>query len=143
MSIGEKIKTLRKQNGLTQVNLAEKANISRSYLADIERDRYNASVDVLKLIAAALNVPLSMIFMEDSQMDNLSTPELNKKDKRDISKALNETLEQLQHDQEGLMFDGEPLDDETKELLRISLENSMRLAKQIAKNKFTPKKYRK
>jgi hypothetical protein len=35
------------------------------------------------------------------------------------------------------------LDNESKELLRISLENSMRLAKQMAKKKFTPKKYRK
>ncbi|MCS4474814.1 hypothetical protein JQ032_00975 [Clostridium botulinum] len=41
------------------------------------------------------------------------------------------------------MFDGEPIDDETRELLRISLENSMRLAKEIAKKKYTPKKYKK
>lgn len=67
---------------------------------------------------------------------------LNKKDEKDIQKTLNNTLEKLEQGQDGLMFDGEPLDDETRELLKISLENSIRLAKQIAKKKFTPKKYR-
>lgn len=40
------------------------------------------------------------------------------------------------------MFDGEPMDEETKELLRVSLENGVRIAKISAKKKFTPKKYR-
>ena len=31
------------------------------------------------------------------------------------------------------MFDGEPIDEHTKEMIRISLENSMRMAKQLAK----------
>lgn len=44
---------------------------------------------------------------------------------------------------EALMFNGEPLDDESKELLKQSLENSLRMAKVIAKRKYTPKKYRK
>ncbi|MCS4480634.1 hypothetical protein JQ035_12230 [Clostridium botulinum] len=67
---------------------------------------------------------------------------LTQKMKR-YKKALNETLNQLENSQDGLMFDGEPIDDETRELLRISLENSMRLAKEIAKKKYTPKKYKK
>ena len=41
------------------------------------------------------------------------------------------------------MFSGEPLGDETRELLKASLENSIRIAKINAKQKFTPKKYRK
>ena len=46
-------------------------------------------------------------------------------------------------DQDGLMFSGEPLDDETRELLKASLQNSITIAKINAKQKFTPKKYRK
>ena len=51
----------------------------------------------------------------------------------------------IENSQDGLMFDGEPLelDDLTKELLKQSLENSMRMAKKIAKEKYTPKKYKK
>jgi len=74
--------------------------------------------------------------------DYLLGRELSEKDNKDISKDLNAALDRLENSQEGLMFDGEPIDDETRELLRISLENSMRLAKQIAK-KYTPNKYKK
>ena len=68
MSIGQKIKDIRKANKLTQVELAKKANISRSYLADIENDRYNASVDTLKSIASSLDVKLSEL-LEDTSSD--------------------------------------------------------------------------
>jgi len=63
------------------------------------------------------------------------------KEERDIARDLEKMLSSLESN-EALAFDGEPLDDETKELMRISLENSMRLAKQLAKKKFTPEKYK-
>ena len=69
--------------------------------------------------------------------------ELTKKDEKDIAKRLEQTLDQLESDQDGLMFSGEPLDDETRELLKASLQNSITIAKINAKQKFTPKKYRK
>lgn len=56
MSIGKNIKKTRKKQELTQKSLAERANISRSYLADVENDRYNPSIDVLNKIAKALGV---------------------------------------------------------------------------------------
>ncbi len=43
---------------------------------------------------------------------------------------------------DALMFDGEPLDQESMDLLKTSLQNQYTLAKKIAKQKFTPKKYR-
>ena len=49
----------------------------------------------------------------------------------------------LESQQEALMFSGEPLDDHTRELLKASLENSIRIAKINAKEKYTPKKYKK
>ena len=73
MSIGQKIKTIRKTNKLTQVELSKKANISRSYLADIENDRYNASLDTLKSIANALNVKISDLVEESKVNDSKSS----------------------------------------------------------------------
>ena len=52
-------------------------------------------------------------------------------------------LSDLDKNDSALMFDGEPLDDESRELLISSLENSIRMAKLINKRKYTPKKYRK
>lgn len=66
---------------------------------------------------------------------------LSNKDEKDIRKKVDDILSQLNND-EALMFDGEPMNDETKELLRASLENSVQMAKITAKKKFTPKKYR-
>ena len=68
-------------------------------------------------------------------------PTLTKKDERDIARRLEETLDLLESS-DALMFDGEPLDEESLELLKVSLQNQYTLAKQIAKQKFTPKKYR-
>lgn len=68
--------------------------------------------------------------------------QLNVRDERDIAKRLENTLNALEDSQESLMFSGEPLDDETRELLKASLENSLKIAKINAKQKFTPKKYR-
>jgi transcriptional regulator with XRE-family HTH domain len=142
MTVGENIKMYRKKAKLTQAELAQRANMSRSYLADVERDRYNPSVDTLKAIASALEVPVSALLGEDDYKRDSELPELTEKDERDIAKDLQRIMDSLES-QEGLMYDGEPMDEETRELIKISLENSMRLAKRIAKKKFTPKKYRK
>ncbi len=72
---------------------------------------------------------------------NTNTIKLNIKDENDIARRLENTLSDLAS-QETLMFSGEPLDDNTRELLKISLENSIRIAKVNAKQKFSPKKYK-
>lgn len=52
-SIGMRIKEARKLANLTQLELAQKTNLSRSYIGDIEKDRYNPSISTLNLIAKA------------------------------------------------------------------------------------------
>lgn len=66
MSIGTNIKECRNQRGLTQVELAERAKISRSYLAGVEGDRYNPSVETLQRIAAALDTTSGVLLGEAS-----------------------------------------------------------------------------
>ena len=79
----------------------------------------------------------------DYLLNGVDEDGLSEKDNKDIARRLESTLEELENSQDGLMFSGEPLDDETRELLKASLENSIRIAKINAKQKFTPKKYRK
>ncbi|PFD35095.1 transcriptional regulator [Bacillus cereus] len=69
--------------------------------------------------------------------------ELNEKDEKDIQKKLEEIIEDMSN-ADALAFSkgSEPMSEETKRLLLISLENSLRLGKEMAKKKFTPKKYR-
>jgi len=68
MSIGTRIKSFRKQRGLTQVKLAEKAGISRSYLADVEADRYNPSLSTLMELAQALGISVSCL-LDNREID--------------------------------------------------------------------------
>lgn len=85
---------------------------------------------------------VSLDFFSEAEKDNAKkAPTLNKKDERDIARRLEETLNLLESS-DALMFDGEPLDQESMDLLKTSLQNQYTLAKKIAKQKFTPKKYR-
>ena len=60
--LGHMLKALRERKGLTQVELAEKAGVTQSYLARLEAgERENPSLDVLKRLAEALGVPLSKL----------------------------------------------------------------------------------
>ena len=85
----------------------------------------------------------SQIPLPPPVMKKSTTPALSPKEEHDIARDLEKILSNMESQEAMSFYDGEPLDDESKELLRISLENSMRLAKQMAKRKFTPKKYRK
>ena len=60
-SIGEKIRNARKDSGMTQTELAQKTSLSRSYIGDIEKDRYNPSVATLQAIAKATDVPVESL----------------------------------------------------------------------------------
>ncbi|AFQ45162.1 helix-turn-helix transcriptional regulator [Desulfosporosinus meridiei] len=84
MGVGERIKQFRKQKGLTQVKLAEKAGISRSYLADVESDRYNPSLTTLIDLAQALNVTASC-FLDDKEIDFSNLIQLCKKNGMSLS----------------------------------------------------------
>ncbi len=57
-SIGQTIRALRRQRGLTQEVLADLAHIDRSYMSSIERGLRNISVLNVARIAWALQVPL-------------------------------------------------------------------------------------
>lgn len=56
--VGQKIRAYRKQAGLTQEKLAEKASLSYKYLGELERGCVNVSLDSLMRIAKALKVKL-------------------------------------------------------------------------------------
>ena len=59
--IGDIINKHRNEMGLIQSQLAEKADLSRSYIADIEAGRYTPSVKSLISIANVLNLDLNFL----------------------------------------------------------------------------------
>lgn len=60
--IGKNIRRLRKEQGLTLSELAERAGIAKSYLSNIERNiNQNPSIQVLEKIAAVLHVDIHVL----------------------------------------------------------------------------------
>ncbi len=62
MGIGLNILHYRKEQGMTQMQLAEKANISKNHMQRIETAACSCTLDTLIDIAEALNIPLKKLF---------------------------------------------------------------------------------
>ena len=135
MALLDNIKLLCKEKGVSQRKMEQDIGISNG--ASSKWVTSSPSGDVLQKLSSYFNVSINYLVTGKTDSDTIS---LNSKDEKDIAKRLENTLTALDA-QEGLMFSGEPLDDTTKELLKASLENSIKIAKTNAK-KFTPKKYR-
>ncbi|MCI8284988.1 MAG: helix-turn-helix transcriptional regulator [Firmicutes bacterium] len=140
MTIYERYCKIRDYKNLKDARVAEATGIGKSTFSDWKNGRSVPKNDKLQKIADVLDVSLEYLLTGKTESH---TSVLSNKDERDIAKRLEQTLSDLENTQDALMFSGEPLDDETRELLKISLENSIRIAKINAKEKFTPKKYKK
>jgi len=55
-ALGERIREARKNKGITQLDLAEKVQISASYMSDIEMGKTNFGVETLMRISEELQV---------------------------------------------------------------------------------------
>lgn len=62
LAIGLNILHYRKEQGMTQIQLAEKSEISRTFMQKIETAACSCTLDTLMDIADALNVPLHKLF---------------------------------------------------------------------------------
>ena len=60
--MGENIRMHRRRLKWSQEKLAEKAELHRNYIGDIERGEENVSVDALMRIALGMNIKVSELF---------------------------------------------------------------------------------
>lgn len=64
LAIGEKIKALRLASDLTQEELAQRANLTRGFISQLENDQTSIQVDSLADLVDALGVSLSSFFSD-------------------------------------------------------------------------------
>lgn len=69
---GQHIRTLRKSKGIKQSVLAEKAGVSIGFISDIESGKKSPSLNTLKMVAAALGVPMSELLDDDAPVQDHS-----------------------------------------------------------------------
>lgn len=131
---------LLKEKGLKAADVTRATGIKSPVFSEWKKGKSRPNTEKMIKIAKFLGVSVEYLTTGEDIDYN---PYLNSKDEKDIETRLKQTLEELEESQEGLMFSGEALDDETRELLKASLRSSLEIAKINAKKKFTPKKYRK
>lgn len=59
--MGERIRQLRTEKGVSQVELAEKAGLAQPHIVRIEQGRYSVGLDILQAIAKALGCTVDMV----------------------------------------------------------------------------------
>lgn len=125
---------------MTQSELSKLTGIPASTLSGYFAMRSTPNAGTVQKIADALNLQKSDL---DPRFEDSSSTNFSSHTERDIQKRLQSILDDMNSDAGLAFYNGdEEMDEETKELLKISLETSIRTAKKLAQEKFTPKKYK-
>ena len=138
MTIGEKIKLLRKRARMTQAELAEKLAVTTRAVIYFEKEQRNPSDDVMTKLSAVFNVP------EDVLSDDRRILELTKEEKF-IQRAKTEDLKRGKTEAERFLekcrvfFAGGSVSDEDMDLVFESLTEIFFDAKRKAKESYGKK----
>ena len=138
MNCVERVRAICSDRKIPISRLERDLGFSNGYIAQLRKGVFPA--DRLAMIAEYFGVTTDFLLTGE---ETKKAPDLTEKDRRDIERRLSVMIADLSGPTDGLMFDGEPIDDETRQLLEVSLRNQLEISKRIAKQKFTPKKYRK
>lgn len=85
-SLSEALRLLRSYHGLSQIDLAGDLDISRSYLSEIEANKKQPSLELLKTYSSRFGLPLSAIMLFSEAVE--SGPIAEKVRKASTSAAL-------------------------------------------------------
>lgn len=138
MGLYEKIKILADSQKISIRRLEEVLGYGNGTIRRWEKQ--TPGVDKIQKVADYFDVSVDYLL---GRTDKKRYYDLTEKDEKDIAKELEEMIADLKTTG-ALAYskDTAEVDEETRRLLIISLENSLRIAKIEAKKKFTPKKYR-
>ena len=72
MQIGRAIKELRQERGLKQNEFAERCGLSQSYLSHIEKGTKEPTLNMLKQISSALDIPMPILVFMSMESEDVS-----------------------------------------------------------------------
>ena len=84
-SIGQKIRDLRGEKGMTLGDLAEQINVSPSLISQLERGGVNPSISLLKLIADAFHLSLSSLLGEEESKSDEVPHVMREKERKTLT----------------------------------------------------------
>ncbi|MGY0394002.1 helix-turn-helix domain-containing protein [Fusobacterium sp. SYSU M8A802] len=132
------IKKFREDRGLSQKQLAEKANVGSGTIGDIERGDRKGKISTLDKISKALNLTkeerarLDNAFMgrDINTLDDPRVEKLNKRERSQYDKTMDEA---------SLFFNDENVSEEDKQKLLLAMNEMFFMSKQINKDKYAKK----
>ena len=86
MDIGEKLRQLRLQRGLTQEDMADRCELSKGFISQVERNLASPSIATLTDMLECLGSSLSQFFLEDKNEKTVFAPQdmFVKEDEEDL-----------------------------------------------------------
>ena len=132
MTFGEKLRKYRKQNGLTQAELAKRANLGLKTITNYENgSTYPQNREVYKTLADILGVDVDHLRNENDEFMSDVTAQYGTRGARQAKELLAEVT--------GLFAGGELADEDMREMID-AIQEAYLIAKKNNK-KYTPKKY--
>jgi transcriptional regulator with XRE-family HTH domain len=126
-TLGARLKSLRKENGYTLEQVAEKLNTTKVTLSRYENNLREPKRETISQFAKLFNV--STDYLHGHTNDKFT---LTNDDKIDIKNSLEKIKSELSTD-ETILFDGEPMCPEAIESLLAAMEIGLSLVKQRQK----------
>lgn len=140
MTTFDRLKNLCDEQKISIVELEEKLGFGKNSLYGWKKKVPNGAN--LEKVADFFNISVDYLL---GRTDKKRYYDLTDKDELSIQRELKKIIDGEDVDNAFAAFDGrilEELDAEDRELLIASWENTLRLTKRMAKQKFTPNKYR-
>ncbi len=89
MNIGEAIKRLRKELGMTQKSFAEEFEISQTYLSQIENNKKTPNLNLIESISHKAEIPLPVLLFLAIETNDV------KDDKKELFTLLDPTIKKI------------------------------------------------
>jgi transcriptional regulator with XRE-family HTH domain len=139
MNISNNLKILRSQKGITQNELSKILNINRATYAHYETGRREPDIETLKLLADYFGVSVDFLLGNNIEKNNEykinSSKDLNKVKEsnevyelieKDILKDVKNIIYKMDHHGTGVYFNGQEMDEESKELFKSLLDVALK-----------------
>lgn len=118
---------LRDQAHVKDADVVKATKITKSTFSDWKNGRSNPKLDKLQKIADYFGVTVDYL--------------MTGRDEKDITKTLNKVMEQFENNENGpLYYDGEEIDETSRNLIRNAFEYVIRETKKENKVKYNPNK---
>ena len=139
----ERIKERRLELEMSYQDLSDATGISKSTLQRYETGYIKkVPINQIEVLAKALHTTPSYLMGWDNNNTKATSVTLTPRDERQIAADLEKMLADLDSQNAMAAMGGTVEDDEDRELLKASLQATMRLAKKIDKEQYTHNKHR-